>query len=366
MFYKGILMKTLFIATMILLSIVFISACGSATTPVSIQETSVSNTETISLSPATPEPTKYPEVTLKINSSPLTSFAPIFIAEAEGYFAEFGLKMDYLTFNKSTDAVPLMITGDLDVFAGSINAGILNVLRQENNVKLVADKGHITSGDNCTYLGLLVRKDLYESGKITGPADLARQTIASTSTGTSGYLLSSYLAQAGLTFDDVVLNDIPTAGYLDAFANKSVAVIVTPELHLSRILNGGNAVLLAGGESLVRAEQLGFIAFGKNLLVDHPDVGARFLAAYLKGVRQYNEGKTERNLQIMADATGETIDTLRSACWAPINSDGSIDFSGVAGFQQWSISQGQLEAPVTEEQAYDPRFLTAAQALLNP
>jgi NitT/TauT family transport system substrate-binding protein len=274
--------------------------------------------------------------------------------------------MEYVTFNKSTDAVPLVITGDLDVYAGSINAGILNILRQETNIRVVADKGHISPGDGCTYIGLLVRKDLYESGKITGPAGLKGQTIAATSSGTTGYLLSTYLAQAGLTFNDVVLNDIPTAGFLDAFANKSVAVIGAPELHLSRLINGGNAVLLAGAEHVVGAEQLGFIAFGKNLLVDHPDIGARFLAAYLKGVQQYNEGKTDRNLQIMADATGETIETLKASCWVPINSDGLIDFSGVAGFQQWSIAQGQLEAPVTEEQFFDPRFISAAQTLLNP
>ena len=93
--------------------------------PVPTQEPGTTSTKTISLSSATPETSKYPEVSLKINSSPLTSFAPIFIAEAEGYFTEFGLKMEYVTFNKSTDAVPLVITGDLDVFAGSINAAIL-------------------------------------------------------------------------------------------------------------------------------------------------------------------------------------------------------------------------------------------------
>lgn len=359
-------MKSLFTTILILLIMISLNACGAAVPPVPTQEPAATITKTISLPSATPEPTNYPEVTLKINSSPLTSFAPIFIAEAEGYFTEFGLKMEYVTFNKSTDAVPLVITGDLDVYAGSINAAILNVLRQENNIKVVADRGHIAPGDSCTYLGLLVRKDLFDSGIITGPAGLAGETIASSSAGTTGYLLSTYLAQAGLTFDDVVMNDIPTAGYVDAFTNKSLAVIVAPELHLSRILNGGNAVLLADAQDVTGAEQIGFIAFGKNLLRDHPDVGTRFMAAYLKGVLQYNQGKTARNLQIMSDATGETIETLQAACWVPINTDGSIDFSGIEGFQQWSIAQDQLEAPVTEEQFFDSRFITAGQALLNP
>jgi len=242
----------------------------------------------------------------------------------------------------------------------------LNVLRLENNIKVVSDRGHIAPGDNCTYLGFLVRKDLFDSGEITSAANLAGQTIASTTAGTTGYLLSTYLAQAGLTFDDVVLNDIPTAGFVDAFANKSLAVIGAPELHLSRLINAGNAVFLARAEDVIGTMQLSFVAFGKNLLTDHPDVGVRFLAAYFKGIQQYHEGKTARNLQIMADATGESIETLQAACWLPIRTDGSIDFSGVEGFQQWAISQGQLEAPVTEEQFWDPSFTAAAQALLNP
>ncbi len=112
--------------------------------------------------------------------------------------------------------------------------------------------------------------------------------------------------------------------------------------------------------------QLSVMVFGKNLLVDNREAGARFLAAYLKGVQQYNEGKTDRNLQIIAEATGESIEMLKAACWVPIREDGSIDFSGVDAFQQWSIEQKQLDKPVTEEQFWDPSFLAAAMKLLNP
>ena len=359
-------MKNKLFSIATILIVIFLSSCGGTPTEIPTQEPTATISEDLPEVTPTSEPIKYDEVTLKINSSPLTSFAPIFIAEAEGYFAEFGIKLENLTFNKSTDAVPLIITGDLDLYAGSINAGILNVLRQEANIKVVADRGHITPDDTCTYQGLLVRKDLYDSGEVKSAADLAGLTIVSTSSGISGYLLSSYLAPAGLTLDDVVLTDLPTAGYLDAMANKSVAAILVPELHLSRILNAGNAVILVGGEDAIAPMQLGFMSFGKNLLVDHPDLGARFMAGYLKGVQQYNLGKTERNVQIMADATGETIETLQAACWISINSDGFIDFSGIDGFQQWSIAQEQLEAPVTEDQFWDSSFLAAAEALINP
>lgn len=359
-------MTTRVMSTAILLSVVFLSACGGVPTSVPLQEPSVSSAELPTGLLITPKLVNYEEVTLKINKSKVTTFAPIFIADAEGYFEEYGIKMDYVTFNSITEATPLIISGDLDVLAGGVNAGLLNILGQEDNVKVVADRGHIAPGGDCTYQGILVRKDLYVSGKITGPADLVGQTIASSKAGSNGYLLSTYLAQAGLSLDDVVLNEIPTTAYLDAFANKSVAVIVELEPHLTRLLSAGNAVLLARAEDVIGTAQPSVLVFGKNLLVDHPEVGARFMAAYLQGVQQYREGKTTRNLQIIADATKDSIDVLQATCWAPISADGAIDFAGVKGFQDWTIRQGQLDRPVTEEQFWDPSFIAAAQALLNP
>ena len=307
----------------------------------------------------------YEMITVKMNSSTLTSYAPIFIADAEGYFAEYGIKIDYVTLNKSNQAIPLLASGDLDVYAGAVNAGLLNVLGQENDVKVVADRGHFAPGDDCTYQAIMVRKDLYDSGAITKPADLKGQVVATTNAGTAGYLVSTYLAQAGLTFNDIQISDIPTSNYVEAFNNKSVAAIATTELFITQLLSAGNAVVLAKGQDVLGTTQSSVLAFGKNLLVDHPDVGVRFMAAYLKGVQQYNLGKTDRNLQIVSDATQVSIPDLKTSCWVKISSSGAIDFAGVDKFQQWSIAQGQLDKPVTEEQFWDPSVIAAAQKLLD-
>jgi NitT/TauT family transport system substrate-binding protein len=314
--------------------------------------------------PPTPAPTPYEIVTVKINSAKLTSYAPIFIAEKEGYFEEFGIKLDKVTFNRSSEALPLLAAGELDIYAGIVNSGLLNVLSAEPNVKVVADRGSISTTDSCTYVGIMVRKDLFDNGTIKSPADLKGQTIAATTAGSTGYLLSEYLSQAGLTFDDVTLSDLPTANYVDGFANKSVAAIVAPELHVTRLEKAGNSVVIAGQEDF-NAEQLSVMVFGKSLTVDHPDVAARFLAAYLKGIQKYNEGKTDSNIQAIVDATGEDIELIKDSCWIPIREDGSIDFAGIDAFQKWSIEQKQLDAAVTEEQFWDPSFLAAAKKLLE-
>lgn len=299
-----------------------------------------------------------------MNYALVTSYAPIIIAEAEGYFAEYGIEIEKIAFNSSVEAIPLVVSGEMDIFAGAANAGILNVLGKEENIKAVADRGHI-SPEGCTFQAIVVRKDLFESGEITEVKDLAEHTISTPPSGPGIYFLSKYLEQAGLTLDDVGITDIPTASYIDALKNKAVDAIVPTELHLSRLLAATDAVILARSENVVGNSQTSLLAFGKNLFKDNPDVGVRFMAAYLKDVEQYNKGKTEQNLQILAEATGESIEVLQNSCWIPINNYGSIDFSAVDRYQQCAYQYGQMDAPITEEQFWDPSFLCEAQDMLK-
>jgi ABC-type nitrate/sulfonate/bicarbonate transport system substrate-binding protein len=194
---------------------------------------------------------------------------------------------------------------------------------------------------------------------------LKGKTIAAGVANSTGFLVSKYLETAGLTMNDVVINDIPTAGYIDSFNTKSVDAISAPELWVTRLLKAGNAVTLVGVQDVVGKVQLSVLVFGKSLMVDHPDIGVRFLAAYLKGVADYNQGKTESNVQILADATGEDAASLQDSCWPSIREDATIDFAGIEPYQQWAIDMKYLDTPITEAQFWDPSFLAAAQKLLG-
>jgi len=362
--------------TKLLISIFFIaillSACGGAATPASnpnppVNPTAVENApqSTSSIEQATVVPTVQEMTKLRMTISPHTGYAPFFIAQEEGYFKDFGIDLEFVTFNKTAEAIALLVSGDIDVFAGPVTTGLLNVIGKEENIKAVADRGHSQPGD-CTYQAIVVRKDLYDSGKITKAADLKGQTVASTASGPPAYLLSTYLAQAGLTIEDVVLNDIPSSGNIDAFKNKTFAVNVPPEPDLTLLMNAGDAVILAREEDVLGVYQFATVVFNKNILVDNRDVGIRFLAAYLKGVKQYNEGKTDRNLQILTKATGETAELLKQVCWVALRSDGQIDFPSVDKFQQWSIQRKLLENAVPVTKFMDPSLVAAAVKLLNP
>lgn len=348
----------------VMLFVFTLSACKPAAvvTPTLAPTAAVKPTEVVQEPTKTAEPIVYEPVTIKINGATNMGYAPLYIAEKEGYFAQYGITLEKIKFSRVTEAIPLLASGDLDVYSGSVNTGLLNVLSQDPNVKVVADRGTVEPGA-CTYHAIVVRKDLYDSGMLTKPADFKGQMVSASNAGQQGFQLSSYIAAGGLTLDDLQIQTLQPASYLDAFANKSIAAIVTAEPYITLLVNSGNGVVLSRMEDFGTI-QLSVLAFGKNLVVDHPDIGARFLAAYLLGVKKYNEGKTEENLQILAETTGEDPAVLKEECWLTIHSDGKISFKGVDVFQQWSVAQKQLEKPVTEEQFWDPSFLEATKAIL--
>ena len=67
-------------------------------------------------------------------------------------------------------------TGDLDVGSGTVAVGIYNAVSRGVALRVVADKGSMRPGYG--YEGLLVRKDLVDSGRYKNFADLKGMKIA--------------------------------------------------------------------------------------------------------------------------------------------------------------------------------------------
>jgi hypothetical protein len=82
-------------------------------------------------------------------------------------------------------------------------------------------------------------------------------------------------------------------------------------------------------------------------------------------VRQYNEGKTERNLEIMAEFSGLDEEFLKAACWFYIYDDGHVNVQSILDFQHWAVGKGYLDSVVPEEQFYDPSFIEYANQVLG-
>jgi NitT/TauT family transport system substrate-binding protein len=306
-----------------------------------------------------PEP-----VALKVVAQPYLSFAPFFIAEEEGYFAEQGLQIEFLRMDRADKAVPALAQGEFDVAGGRIAPSHLNAMARGAHIKVVACKGYLSSED-CTYAAIMVRRVLIEDGELESPTQLRGRRIAAAPGTFSSYYLDALLNTAGLTLDDIETLDIPTATRGEALAKGSVDGVTAAEPWVTRISQAGQGVIWMPAQQVLPDFQWAFVIFGPTLLEENPDAGRRFMVAYLKAVQQYNQGKTERNLEILAEHTGLDRELLTQACWPPFRDDGRINVQSVLDFQAWALENGYLDSLVTEEQFWDPSFVEYANQVLG-
>jgi NitT/TauT family transport system substrate-binding protein len=139
---------------------------------------------------------------VRIGTTNSSSDAPLFIAQAKGYFKSEGLDVEFTEFDSAAKMIAPLGTGQLDVGAGSPAAGFYNAVARGLDVRMVADKGSMPQGYG--YLPLLIRKDLVDSGKVKGIADLKGMKVALPAQGTTtDATLNEALKRGGLKWSDV-------------------------------------------------------------------------------------------------------------------------------------------------------------------
>ena len=244
---------------------------------------------------------------VKVAYLPTTSFGPIYIAQEEGYFARQGITLEFEKFQSNAAALPLLINGDIAVTGGPISPGYINAIAKGLHLQIVADKGSITPG-SCTGFAIMVRRPLFESGAVRNVSDLKGRKISGT-TGDNTYSISRILAMGNLTIDDIQVGNMDYASSVVAFDNGAIDAAVLTEPYITQVLNRGSAVVLLSGEDFLPGYSYP-LYYGPAILDQNPELGKRFMIAYLQGVKQYNEGKTERNLEIMANYTHLDRDLL--------------------------------------------------------
>jgi len=322
--------------------------------------------------PAKVEPTVEPTaevesppetVKLKVVVLPYISYAPFYIARDDGHFAEQGIEVEFVRFDKSSDAIPALAQGQVDVAAGLMEVNSLNAIAKGTNLKYVADKGYLPQ-DHCTFTGWVAPPDMVASGELDDLNNLAGMKIAFSPAGSAEYALDMLLKDTGLTSADVQGMDMPPPVRFEGLGD-SVDIVSMAEPWILRTVKSGKGVSWVPWEDYMPDFQLSIIMYGPNLLDKNPEVGKRFMVAYLNAIKQYNEGKTDRNVEIAAEFTQLDTDTVKAACWSKIRENGSIDLKQIYDFQDWAFDKGYVDSKMTEEDFWDGSFIEYAYALVK-
>jgi NitT/TauT family transport system substrate-binding protein len=332
---------------------IIISAC----VPVEPTQAPIPTVLVVTDTPA-PTPT-FETVHVKVAILPYITDSPFFFAYEEGYFAEQGLEVEFVRFDKPVDTLTPLLAGDLDATTVMPLPGLFNAIAGGGTMKIVAEKGYFDP-TTCVYSGLVVTPETLSSGRLDDPANWVGLKISTERGAATEYAIDLLMQQNGMTIDDIEIVEMPIMSRQDALTNGAIDVAGAGEPWITRFSNAGAGAVWKGFNTLLPDFSFGAIAFGPTFLVEHPDVGQRFMVALLKGVAQYNEGKTPRNLEIIAQYTQLTTTEIEQTCWQMMHADGALNVQSVLDYQTWAEGRGLVTTPITAEQLYDPSFIEYA------
>jgi len=287
------------------------------------------------------------------------SNSPLVIAQVEGFYAEQGLDVEIVNFGTSDrEMLPALLGGQLDVAATVLNVAVLNGILGGIHARFVADKAFINPNASCATDGWVARKALLEAGTLEDLANLEGKKLAFTPINTAELAADVLLERAGLSQDDIEIIDM-----IDQ--TTRVQALASAEPWITRARTTGSSDLWMPLSELIPNYSIGTIIYGPSMLERDPDVGTRFMVAYLKAIHQFSQGKTDRNVELVADFTKLAAEEVREICWPSYQPDGKINEEAMRDFLQWALEKGYIVSALSVDQIWDPRFVEAAYAILS-
>jgi NitT/TauT family transport system substrate-binding protein len=319
------------------------------------------------------EPAAQQAPLIRIGTASGISDAGVLIGRARGYFRDQGLNVELVPLQSAPEAIPGLASGDLEAAGGTISTALFNAIDRGVGLKMIADKGGSRPGFE--YTQLVVRRDLLDSGAIREPADLRGRKVALASLRSGVESLTAQVVKpAGLTTADVDLTSLGYPEQVVALSNNAIDAAVTIEPMLSvGFTQGVSATWQPGWASTAYGG-----VYQSAVLVISPRVAAqpdevrRFLVAYLRGVRDYNDafargmGRPEM-VALLADQTTVKDPAAYDRMQMPsLDPDGRMAKQALQIDLDYFRQVGAYTGPLNIPDVIDESYLDAALREIGP
>jgi NitT/TauT family transport system substrate-binding protein len=327
-----------------------------------------------SLSPAAkpeaapPAPVTPQTVRLGLLSS--ASDAGLFIAIEKGYFRDQGVEIQPTPFDSAAQMVAPLGTGQLDVGGGAPGAGLANALSRGITMKIVADKGTPSVPGGLSYQGLMIQKDLWDSGQVRGPDGLRGRKVALPNLGgiSPEALLQRSLQTASLTTRDVELVQLPFPDMLPALGNRSIDASILIEPFVTTAVERGVAVKWPGAENVYPDQQVAVLLYAQPFIQDKPDLARRFTLAYVRALRDYNDAFVKKDAASRQEVIGiltkhttmKDPNLYEKVAMPGLDPDGRVNKDALKADQAYYIEIGKQQAAVNIDELVDTSFIQYA------
>lgn len=281
---------------------------------------------------------------------------PLYLAVDRGYFQQEGIDLEFVPFSSNSEMVPALATNQVEAGGISLNVATMNALARGVQLKAMLDAGSLRPGYGFT--ALLMRKDVYDSGRGRSLTDLRGLNLVNTPPGkaTTNYCaMSSALQRLGVPQSDVDMQPLPFPDMVPAFANNAVDGGIAGEPFMTRILRQGTGVKVMGQDEMYPNFTVNFIAYSTGLYTNRP-AAKGFARAYIRALRDYLAavgGGTSRTDRAQVDEsiaryTRIDVDTVREMAPVGFNPNGLLNVESMLWCYPWFREMGFLTDPVPD------------------
>jgi ABC-type nitrate/sulfonate/bicarbonate transport system substrate-binding protein len=301
---------------------------------------------------------------LRVALLPRFTLAPLYMADELGYFAEHGIEMERVPLAQSTEVLPMLAVGKVDVAFTSVGPGLINAVVRGAPIRVVAARDVVVPG--CTTGGTI-----FASAKAfpNGLKDLrqlrGKRVVSNNSTGVMTFFLDELLRAAGMTRGDLKMVHLRAMDGVAALLSGKVDALVAANLDKDLSLVSTKIVRSVSFAEVSPNFQYTFVLFGKAMVQGDRRLGVNFLAAYLRGLWDFQAGKTPKALTELALAAHSDPGAAEDACRQGFAHDGLVNTADVQRLVDWAVARGFCEKAPAIDQLVDNTMVRDAFASLN-
>ena len=235
---------------------------------------------------------------LKVATQNIAANAPPYIAQERGYFKDAGLDVEFVNAGQTDQMIAPLATGQVDAITVGVITTILNAIGRGIEIQYVADGGEASPDPKNGFSSTLNFMTAPQSA-IKDWRDLKGKTFGVPAPGgsTPRIVLEKGLKTAGLGLADVSEKTVPFGDMPLATSNGSVDLAIGVEPFVVQGVNKGLWAKFRNAAEIYPGVQLGGLWFGPHMRQLGQDAGNRFVTAYTRALRDYDEafGPKRRN-----------------------------------------------------------------------
>ncbi len=306
-------------------------------------------------------------ITISVGAIKTAGSAPLFIASEKGYFEEEGIQVEYKWFESANATNVAVASNNVDIGAPGLSADLYNMVASGQKVFIVADRGKEKKGYN-SITSIVVHKD----SDITKVEDLKGKKVGVTAIGSNAhYIVGRILENHGLKLEDIQLVPMNTmSGLAEAIKGKQLDAVVLVATNVKDVVESGYGKVLVDTSDEIEYQTVGNIVSPK--LGENNEAVVRFLRAYLKGVRYYDEAVFKKedgklvpgeNYEEVVSLTSKMLEmpeeNIKSSLFY-IEPNGELNVEDIKTQLDWYYKQGLISEKLDVKDIVNTEYLEEA------